>query len=96
MKFNVYGGFLCLLKAIYERDVRMQMCSSLADNDIYMEDHSEAEQTCRFCLKKRTERVKYQINHVWNNKRDVKFPLFHACLLAGKAFCLKTFTKQTN
>lgn len=54
--FKVYLGFLYLVWAFCERDVRMQMCSSLADNDIYMEDHSVEEQTCRFCLKKGTER----------------------------------------
>lgn len=54
--FKVYSGFLYLVWAFCERDVRMQMCSSLADNDIYMEDHSVEEQTCRFCLKKGTER----------------------------------------
>lgn len=42
-----------MLRATYYRDVRMQIHTSLAGNVIYMEDHSEAEQTCRFCLKKR-------------------------------------------
>lgn len=54
--FKVCTGFLRLVWALCERDVRMQMCSSLADYDIYMEDHSVAEQTCRFCLKKGAKR----------------------------------------
>lgn len=93
VKFKGCTGFLHLLCSTCGGDVRMQMCWSLTDDHIYMEDHSEAQQTCHLCLKKRgcAER-----NHVKNNTRDVKFHLLHAWLLTANAFCLKTFTKQTN
>lgn len=90
IELDVYAGFLFSLQATNETDVRMQMRLSLADKVIYIEDHSEAKQTCQFCLKKRAEWVKYQKDHVWNNKRDVTFPFLHMHPLSN-AFPLKHF-----